>query len=250
MWLITQVVNSPLQWHHDAGFLHAPSSLAVIREAWDADNSGESVGPKIALHTFSSQPQGTLDLHTIRTDWRETSIVHTALEADHALAVSESQRVATSAVFNLANILSLHAIVGTSDGTILASRRAASLRYHPGQWSLSFEEGVEADDLTFPDPLAAVALRGLKEEFGIEPSHVSHIDCLGLAIEHPIANPALLAGIRLSIPSLRAVQIATDHGSEEIEEVRTITAEQQPPPNLHPSSRLRLQLWRQAASDR
>ena len=127
------------------------------------------VPPKASLVRFESRPDGVLVLGTRDTDWREAGIVHLAFQDDEALARAQVLEFQDRHTSNLPNILSLHGLIVLADNRIIATRRSAGLHFHPGKWSISFEEGFDAEDTRVPDPLVGVAQRGMAEEFGIRP---------------------------------------------------------------------------------
>jgi hypothetical protein len=121
-----------------------------------------------------------------------------------------------SIVFVVPTFLVVHAIVLTSDGEVVAARRARGLAFHPGRWSASFEEGVEERDSGGDDDLIrACTLRGLRVEFGLAREDVA--DCrvrlLSAIVEEKLLNPALVVIVDLPIPA-RALTSTTPNVEE------------------------------------
>lgn len=103
--------------------------------------------------------------------------------------------------------VSIQCVVITEDQQILLMRRSSSVAFYPNHWSASFEETMNApginrkgepsrsDDADF----FAGAIRGLDEEFAIQPDAVKSIKVLSLNVEYLTLSTDVIVVIQLSL---------------------------------------------------
>jgi len=226
----------------------ASKRLVRWRERWDQAHAGEVVHRKVALSRFRCrQGNNQLELVVRGTDWREVRIAHLALAESKDLAEELIAEVRSRQVFSEPNIFGVHAIMVLPGGEVIATRRSRSVHFHPGKWSLSFEEGLEPSDLDTPDPLESAAVRGISEEFGLDASTVAAVEPLGLVFEPALGNPGLLARIRLKLSGSEFGQEVWSGMCDEWDDVRVVAACDDrwcASRELHATSRMRLKAHR------
>jgi len=103
--------------------------------------------------------------------------------------------------------VSIQCIVITQDEQIVLMRRSSSVAFYPNHWSASFEETMNApgtnrkgnpsrsDDANF----FAGAIRGLDEEFAIQPEAVENIKLLSLNTEYLTLSVDVITLIKLNL---------------------------------------------------
>ena len=103
--------------------------------------------------------------------------------------------------------VSIQCTIITEDQQILLMRRSSSVAFYPNHWSASFEETMNApgtsrkgepsrsDDADF----FAAAIRGLDEEFAIQPDAVKSIRILSLNVEYLTLSTDILTVIKLNL---------------------------------------------------
>lgn len=230
-----------ISWQIGDEFIRVAEDLSEYRLAWDTINAGGVVNSKVTLRSFRADGgNSNLYLSTARTDWRETSILHLALSSQPHLAQRLCATVERTGVFTTPIILTVHVIVVLVDGNVLAVRRSREVRFHPGHWSVSFEEGIEPVDLQSADPLVAAVERGLLEELSLGADWVVSIDPLGLALEREIVNPGLLVRARVSLSSDEMADTLHDLSYEEWDAFKMVPGVPLAMQELHPTSNLRL----------
>ena len=103
--------------------------------------------------------------------------------------------------------ISIQCIVVTEDQHILLMRRSSSVAFYPNHWSASFEETMNApgtdrkgkpsrsDDANF----FTGVIRGLDEEFAVQPNAVESIKMLSLNVEYLTLSVDVIALIKLKL---------------------------------------------------
>jgi hypothetical protein len=177
--------------------------FARLRKEWLRDNPDAMNGSKLGIRSVRRLGDGDLQVTLVPTDWAQVQSVRRAL-GEHTLDPCSVQMPAPLTQFEYPNIAVAHCIVRSLDGWILVTRRAASVSYHPGAWSVSYEEGIENGDA---DPGAPVferaALRGLAEEcFSADAAwlEIRWFRCIAIGIEVDTCNPFVVCRVDLPMP--------------------------------------------------
>jgi hypothetical protein len=73
-------------------------------------------------------------------------------------------------------------------------RRSEFVHYHPGSWTLTYEEGLAPEDIEGGAPFQRAARRGLLEELTARAGKVSLNDfrAVSVVLEQPLGNPAVI----------------------------------------------------------
>lgn len=216
-----------------------------------------SRSPKYGL---SRNPSSFSDNPTLRLEITETEYGKILYYKDK-VASDDTQRAALvrTALDNrriaFPNNLCLHAVVTTSDGKLLLTRRSAKVEYFPGRWSLSIEEQLAARDLE-PDDGAVMrrwVTRALTEELGLrdrtlQDSYHDDAVILGVMLEASILNCGLIGLVSLDCDSSALAQILkthprTDYEFDEFAFISWHDLAQElvnPTREYHPTSRIRM----------
>lgn len=182
--------------------------------------------PKYAL---ARNPVSFSDNPALRLEIRETEYANVLYYKDH-VATDQAQRsaLARTAVgegrIDFPNNLSLHAVVTTSDGKLLLTRRSSKVEYFPGRWSCSIEEQLAGRDLE-PDDGAAMrrwVTRMLTEELGFRRQTLDRwfnddARILGVILESALLNCGLLGLVNLGCDSATLAQILRTHPRNDYE---------------------------------
>lgn len=176
--------------------------------------------PKYGL---SRNPSSFSDNPSLRLEIKETEYGKILYYKDK-VAPDDAQRAALVRTamddrrIAFPNNLCLHAVVTTSDGKLLLTRRSTKVEYFPGRWSCSIEEQLAARDLE-PDDGAIMrrwVTRALTEELGLRDRtlHDSYHDdavILGVMLEASILNCGLIGLVSLDCDSFALAQILRTH---------------------------------------
>jgi len=180
-----------------------PDYLSQLRDDWLRNHPDEISGAKMAIAGISTdlQTDSTVSVVLRRTNWREVRAFQEAVET-HSRPDLTYPLMHHHFDFRgcpVPNIAVAHCIVETSDSMFLVTQRSPSVRYHPRHWSVSLEEGLSFYDLEADqDILEAATVRGVREELGIDVQNlVEGFDVLGVLVEFPILNPALVTFLRI-----------------------------------------------------
>lgn len=173
----------------------SPTVRHIVTAA-DKRAAGVSLENKYRVCRLDDRQSGALIVTLGEATWREGAAFHSAMRR---LAKSAPEKVdgllaewlGDSA--KLPGLAVIHCIVVTADRQIVLARRDLGTPYAGGSWSATFEEQITDSDLGHApsDVVPAVARRGLREEFGMEPSSFQ-VRVLGAVMEMPIMNPCLI----------------------------------------------------------
>ena len=183
-------------WDLEPGWRHA-------RASWLAKHPGEWNGKRLGVARLRLQANGAPELDVCETDWATIQAAHERVDASSTVpelpvagAVVE-MRAPCAAV--------LHASLVSADGVIVMTERALGVRYHPGTWSATLEEGLELQDLDSQGKggLERVLLRGVREELGEDVARMVDAGSaryVGTLWERELMNPAIVAACWLARP--------------------------------------------------
>lgn len=153
--------------------------------------------------------------------------------------------------------VSIQCVVVTQDEHILLMRRSSSVAFYPNHWSASFEETMNApgtdrkgkpsrsDDADF----FAGAIRGLDEEFAIQPDAVESIKVLSLNTEYLTLSVDVITLIKLHLTAeeIRQSWLLKAWDRDEASKFALLSTDLQSVVNKlfsrtlwHPSARMRL----------
>lgn len=202
----------PSSWGSD-------EQLGRARAKWVAEHPQEHVGLKLALIGTLDSDEGWQGIRLARTDWAEVQSM-AGIAPELRTTPSPVERSLPTDAFLRPNIAVVHAIVLTDDRRFLAAQRSLLVRYHPGCWSASFEEGLEFVDAE-PSPDGAVeraAQRGLREEFGLDTERISTSTvATSLIVEPETAHPAIVVVMRMRASSRELMASSRPDPAETLE---------------------------------
>lgn len=240
----------------------SPLDLSILEFATSEDRqaAGENREDKLRI----AHSDGVARL--VRTTWITGRSHHRALnqapptpEDRHlpdifklGFALAPSLFVSRSPGIAVAHVLCL-----TSDDKLLCAQRPLSASYAPGAWSTSYEEQLMPSDATSDvNPFLAAAMRGFKEEFGLDLARreIQQLEFEAI-LEHPIMNMAVAICLRLPYSSeqIRAAWSGTPPPTHKHEalalrfvhrEASEKEIDQALESQLHPTSGLRIALVR------
>jgi isopentenyldiphosphate isomerase len=172
--------------------------------------------------SFSDNP--SLRLEVRETEYANVLFYKDKVAPDHAQRSALARAAVSDGRVEFPNNLSLHAVITTSDGKLLLTRRSSKVEYFPGRWSCSIEEQLAARDL-HPDDGAAVrrwVTRMLTEELGfrrqtLEQWFAGDARILGVFLEASILNCGLVGLVNLGCDSTTLTQILRTHPRNDYE---------------------------------
>jgi hypothetical protein len=188
-----------------------------LRREWLRRNPAERNSAKMGVRRIARTAEG-IRLELRRTDWAAVQSIHGCpplLDRLHPVLLNTPS---CSEMIFTANIASMHVVVETADRQVLLTRRGEQVRYHPGCWSASFEEGMEpADNTPSGNIITNAVMRGVREELtGTVVDLASAVTTpLAVLLEWNLMNPAIV--VLISIPYSLA-QLA--HGPIDSEELQ------------------------------
>lgn len=162
------------------------------------------------------------------TGFHRSLVEATAQGDDFALALRErlANQLMQPGRYSTPGVAVVQAIVITSDGYVILCRRSPHAGYHPLRWSVSFEEQINQEDLTFGNAaLLAAAVRGFQEEFVPDHTMIPESACiLGVFLEYGILNISFCVYIETSL-SLNEIKSSWNRKARDKWEAVTMVGE-------------------------
>lgn len=254
-WLVTPnalEATEPVDGPISVGVQDGPAISAAIER--ELQNRSVVTGPDLeAKYRFAAikQDRHGLSISLVPTTWTDAKRFHSIVEHDPSWARGLPDGWWISPVpfgdCMLPGIAVVHAIIITSDQTVIAAQRSAQTSYRPLHWSISFEEQLNDKDVNQKgDPFSAAARRGLKEEFGVDVA-AQDIVPLATVMQVDVLNLGLIFLLRLSMTADQLINSwkFTAKDRWEANEVRAIPLRSADASiaslgQLHPTSEMRL----------
>jgi hypothetical protein len=207
-------------------FVLAADEVAAF-DRWVAEQEPRGVNLRGTKYMLVKDPSSFSDASGLDLAVQECSYAQARFYAHGQAAIPAVRRRRVEQVdggpIGFPHSLTLHATVATADGFVLLTRRSNKVDYYPGVWSCSIEEQLSTVD--FPagvgpaDVMEVWAVRMLREELGLESTHVSadNIRVSGVFLESDVLNCSLAALVTLNVDRASLEAIIRRHPRQDYE---------------------------------
>jgi len=180
--------------------------LRRLVDEWRRTHVGDRSDPKLGIRAIRVTEARPI-VEFAPTTWADVQAVRDLPPADSSRVPNDDGDSRSVFEFPLPNIASVHLVVETADSMVLIAQRSMQVAYHPGAWAASIEEGIEPKDADTGDAIVCAAHRGLAEELGI-PLATATLTILGIIVEQPGCNPAIVIHARVPVSSCEGFRAA------------------------------------------
>ena len=199
--------NEQMTLHLEPHSYRLPEGERAAFAHWEASLPADSSLRRGTAYRLTTAPLAFTDDPDLRLSLQENRFVEVQYyrrvkAVDRRLAVAEVVSVLAGDI-DFPHSFCLHAVVATSDGWVLLTRRSRAVIYHPDTWSVSLEEQFHRHDLRTAGEQAVQgwAERMLREELGVPASTAadSQVRAFAVFLEADILNCSLVALVTLSV---------------------------------------------------